>query len=257
MPKTTKKVYKRKSVARRPARRIPRSMTNQPEHASLSCTRSFPASTVNTIYAQLNTQLSGFPRAVNVAQSYQFYRITNIKLRVKSPYDTYINMGPTASGAYQKPYFYYMLDKSASIPTNITLEGLKQMGAKPRPLDEKAITISWKPTVLTAVATNLPVSGGAPMPSQYKSSPWLSTSANTQTPAWFASEVDHLGIYWGAFSALAGVADPITYETELEVQFEFKKPLVITSTGDTVATVLDFAQPNRSVDGVVGGPDGI
>lgn len=247
-------VKKRATKRRAPRRRIPRSVsTNQPEHASMSCTRSLTVSTVNTMYSVLNTQLVNFTRATTVAQGYQFYRITNIKLRVKSPFDTYQNTGT----AYQKPYFYYMLDKSGSIPTNVNLEGLKQMGAKPRVMDEKAITVSWKPSVLTLVATNLPVVGSAPLANAYKLSPWLATCQDPQTPAWSPSQVDHLGIYWGAFAQATGAPDPITYEVEMEVQFEFKGPLVYRNPSTTSATPAAFAIENDSVDGVVGGPDGV
>jgi len=206
------------------------------------------------MYSILNTQLSDFPRAVTVSQGYQHYRITNVKLRIKSPYDTYVNMG-TGSGAYQKPYLYYMIDKSASIPTNVSLEGLKQMGAKPRAMDEKQLTISWKPAVLEFAATQ--IFTGTGLPNKYKLSPWLSTAANPQTPTWTPSQVDHLGVYWGAFAALAGIADPITYEVEMEVQFQFKKPLVSTRDGATTAIQASFAIENNSIDGIVGGPDGI
>lgn len=53
-----------------------------------------------------------------------------------------------------------MIDKAGAIPTNITLEGLKKMGAKPRALDEKPIVIGWKPSVLENVMT---AGGGAPL----------------------------------------------------------------------------------------------
>lgn len=228
--------------------------SNVPEYASCSVTRTLTPGTNNTIYSMLNTQLSQFTRAATIAQGYQHYRITNIKLRIKSPYDTYGNQNPIG-GVYQKPYFYYMIDKSASVPTNVTLEGLKQMGAKPIAMDEKAITISWKPSVLEFTATAIP--GMIGKPNKYRLSPWLSTTDNPQSATWTPSTVDHLGIYWGTFSALAGVADPITYDVEMEVQFQFKKPLVHTPAGAQTAVQAQFAEQNSSVDGVVGGPDGV
>lgn len=208
------------------------------------------ASTVNTMYSLFNTQLSQFPRAVNVAQSYQHYKIKNIILRVKGSFDTYMNTG----NAYQKPYFYYMIDKSGSIPQNVTLEGLKQMGAKPRALDEKALTVSWSPSVLEFTATQVTTQVG--LPNKYKISPWLSTADRVATNTWVPSSVDHLGIFWGAFAGLTGVADPITYDVEVEVQFQFKKPITIVAPGAQTAIPAVFATPNDSVDGVVGGPDG-
>lgn len=236
-------------------RRFPRRSGNVPEMASCSVTRTMNACTVNQMYSLMNTQLSDYTRAVNVAKGYAFYRIANIKLRIKSPFDTFINGGATGAGAYQKPYFYYQLDKSGGIPTNIQLEGLKQMGARPRVMDEKSIVVSWKPSVLDFAATSLP--GGIGLPNHYKLSPWLSTAEQPQHTPWAPSQVDHLGIYWGAFASLSGVAPAITYDVEVEVQFQFKKPLVSTTTGATNATPATFAEANTSVDGVVGGPDGV
>lgn len=244
---TKKRVYKKRTT--RP-RRAARKARNQPEHASMSCTRSMNASQVNNIYSLLNTQLSDFPRAVTVAQGYQMYRITNIKLRVKSSWDTFQNTG----NAYAKPFFYYMLDKSGSVPTNVALEGLKQMGAKPRALDEKTLTVSWRPTVLQSTGNN--ISAGGTSLSTVKRAPWLTTNRTPQVPTWTPNDVDHLGIYWGAFAALVGQADPITYEVECEVQFEFKAPLVHTPVGSATAINATFAEPNASIDGIVGGPDG-
>lgn len=203
----------------------------------------------------MDTSLDQFPRAVAIAEQYQHYRIRNIKLRIKSPYDTYINMGPTGTGAYQKPYLYYMIDKSGTLSTSVTLENLKGMGARPRAMDEKSITVSWAPSVLTTTATSLAPT--VQLPNQYKISPWLSTTDDVQSATFVPSSVSHLGIYWGAFAALAGTEDPITYDVEVEVQFQFKKPNVTVLPGAPAATPAVFAQQNASVDGIVGGPDGI
>lgn len=206
------------------------------------------------MYSAMATSLNQFTRATTIAQGYQFYRITNIKLRIKAPYDTFVNANPT-QGQYQKPYMYYMIDKAGSVPSNVTLEGLKQMGAKPIAMDEKAITISWKPSVLEFAATA--ASAGIGLPNRYRLSPWLTTQNNVVSAPWAASQVDHLGIYYGVFSALAGAADPITYDVEMEVQFQFKKPLVHTAVGSNHATPVVFATQNDSTDGIVGGPDGV
>ena len=141
-----------------------------------------------------------------------------------------------------------MIDKAGAIPTNITLEGLKQMGAKPRALDEKPVPIGWRPSVLTVDMT---AGGVAPLTqaSQYKISPWLNTNANTvDVAAWNPSTIDHLGLYWYV-ETLVSTAQP--YEVDVEVQFEFKKPLIATSVGQVSAIPAGLAQLNASKDGVV------
>lgn len=225
-------------------------MRNVPDVAMCSETRSMVAKPLNQMGSLMNTQLAQFPRASAIAKGYQMYRIKSIALRFKPSFDTFINSG----NAYQKPFLYYMIDKSGSIPSNVTLEGLKQMGAKPRVLDEKAVVISWRPSVLTFGATS--ITSGIGLPNKYQISPWLSTSENV-TGTWFASQVQHLGVYFMATAAVTGEAPPITYNYEIEVQFEFKKPLITTTAASVPATPAQFAEFNNSPDGIVGGPDGI
>lgn len=252
-----KKVYAKRKATKRPIKkRTYRKKSNVPDMASLSVKRSMTTAQgtqfgSNTLYSLMNTQLLDYPRAVQVAAAYQHYRIKNIKLTIKPSYDTYqIIAGATTS----KPNLYYMIDKSGSVPTNISLEGLKNMGARPKQLDEKNIVISWSPSVLESAM----YAGGGPGAgsfSKYKISPWLTTSANTVSPGAFqASGLDHLGIYWyvDQLVNLAGAQ----YSVECEVQFQFKKPLTNLLSG-TEATPAVAAELNHSPDGIVGGGDGI
>jgi len=200
----------------------------------------------------MNIALADYVRAPIVAQAYQHFRIKYVKLTFKPNYDTFSS---DASSGYSKPYFYYMIDKAGAIPTTITLEGLKGMGAKPRALDEKPIVVGWSPSVLNDVLT---AGGGAPTAqgSAYRISPWLNTNSSTVNTLWNPSSVDHLGCYW--------MADAINYSTnnnaylvEIEVQFEFKKPLIARPTGATAALPAQLAVLDASPDGVEGGNDGI
>lgn len=175
-----------------------------------------------------------------------------ITITFKPTYDTYAPTGGTTIG---KPNLYFMLDKSGSLPTNITLEGLKAMGARPRQLDEKNMSVSWAPSVLdyTMIA-----SGAAPTanPAKYKISPWLSCNENIVAPGAFnPSRVDHLGLYWYVDQANPG-ATPSVYTVEIEVQFVFKKPLTVLSSS-VAAIPAQYAVLNDSPDGIVGGNDGV
>jgi len=225
-----------------------------PDMASLSVKRSMTtgspptAFSGNTLYSLMNTQLLDFPRAVQVAAAYQHYRIKKITLTFKPSYDTFTN-----GGLSTKPNLYYMIDKSGSIPTNSTLEGLKQMGAKPRQLDEKNLTVSWRPSVLESVMV---ASGGAggPASSKYNISPWLTTTADNVSPGAFSpSGVDHLGLYWYLDQLQTG---GYQYAIEVEVQFQFKKPL-INNVSSVSAIPAQLARLNDSPDGVEGGGDGL
>jgi len=95
--------------------------------------------------------------------------------------------------------------------------------------------------------------GGAAS-SKYRISPWLTTTADNVSPGAFsASGVDHLGIYWYLDQLAAG---GYQYSVEVEVQFEFKKPL-INNVSSVSAVPAQLARLNDSPDGVEGGGDGI
>jgi len=206
----------------------------------------------NTLYSQMNTQLADFVRATTVANAYQHYKIKRIAITFKPTFDTYAPTGGTNIG---KPNLYYMIDKSGSIPVNISLEGLKQMGARPRQLDEKNLVVSWAPSVLDVAMT---AGGAAPTsnPAKYRISPWLSCNENIVAPGVFtASRVDHLGLYWYVDQANPGTTPPV-YTCEIEAQFVFKKPLTVVSSSFQ-AIPAQKAVLNDSPDGIVGGNDGV
>lgn len=230
---------------------------NVRDQASLSENRTFVVPggnqpVANQMYSLLNTTLAQFFRAPTVAQGYQFYKIKRIALKIKPQFDTFFSGAPNS---YGKPKLYYMLDKSGSLPTTVTLEMLKQMGAKPHNLDEKPLVISWAPSVLTSDLTNTaPVATQA---AQYKISPWLSTSDAVIGTTWNPSSVDHLGVYWYVESTSYGGTGGMPYQIDVEVQFMFKKPLIESAGTTTPAISVVPAVIDNSPDGIEGGSDGI
>lgn len=252
-----KKQYRKKRAAPKrrqaPRRRMAKRSGNVAEYASMSVKRSYTTGEGNQLYSLMNTQLSQFGRAVQVAKAYQFYRIKRIAMTFKPQMDTFAN---NTGVGYTKPYLYYMIDKSGALQSNVTLETLKQMGARPKVLDEKPVTVSWTPSVLDFAAVDVGAAAG--FPNKYKLSPWLTTNERGVTTTWNPSEVDHLGIYYIAVSALIGGTPPtVKYDVEVEVQFEFKKPLIQNAPSAPVAVGIQPLLLNDSPDGVVGGPDGI
>jgi len=238
----------RRRGGRRPAPSRPlRRARDVSDLASLSVTATLvpPPGNQNfltgALYSLMNTELAGYARAVQVAKAYQHYRITKITLKLKPTADTYTQGGPS------KPQLYYMIDKSGSVPTNATLELLKQMGAKPHAFDENTRVISWRPSVLADTATN----PGAlqSTPNKYMISPWLSTNANIISPNVFnPSTVDHLGIYWFVDQQFQ---PGYGYQAEVEVQFQFKKPVWVTVSGAVAAIPAQIGTPDNSPDGIL------
>lgn len=233
--KGAKKVVRRRAVARRRA--------NVSDLASCSVRRSLAPATGNHMYSFDDIALAQFDRASAIAKNYQRFRITGVKVTWKPTFDTYSPATPN-----QKPYLYYMVDKSGSIPDNVTLEGLKQMGARPRALDEKPVSVTFKPAVLGESRIN----AGIPQASQYLVSPWLATAQNPTSPlAWNPSDVSHQGLKF--YIEQFGVAEQV-FQMEIEVQFQFIKPLFPTLSS-TPALGLQYAVLDNSSDGIVGGAD--
>lgn len=242
-----KTVIRRRRAPRRKApmrKRMLRKRNNAKDMASLSVVRTFAPINTNAAVVYDNIQLADFQRAVQVAQAYQRFRMVGVKLTFKPAYDTYSQGGPL-----QKPNLYYIIDKSGSIPDNFTLEGLKQAGARPVPLDERPIFVRWSPSVLNETLN----AAGAGSASGYKVSPLLATNGNATNPGpWIPSTVAHLGLKYyveqqGGVSAV---------NVEAEVQFEFFKP-IWPSLAAAPAVKMTYAAIDASPDGVEGGSDGI
>lgn len=245
-PMKGKKTQQPKVRRRRAFRR-----SGVPEYASLSVKRSLAGPVggnfgIGVLYSLMDTSLAQFPRAVQVAGAYQHYRIKRISVTFKPSFDSIVAQAGVVA---TKPRLYWMIDKSGAIPTNIALEGLKAMGARPREIDEKPVVVSWAPSVLDATMNAAPNS----IASKYQVSPWLSTASVPVQPGVFVpSDVDHLGLYW----FIDSLNNPIgqQFQIEVEVQFQFKKPLtnILSAVNAIKAT---FAAINDSPDGIVGGHD--
>lgn len=251
-----KRVGKRGGKRLGRGRRLRRARASQvAEYASLSVKRTLQTNgqnfQVNTLYNLMATQLTDFQRAVQVAAAYQHYRIKKIAVTFKPTFDTF---SQNAAQTMSKMHLYYMIDKAGSIPTNVTLEGLKQMGARPFALDEKEKTVAWAPSVLES-AMYAPGLGNN-IQAKYQISPWLSTASSPVQPGVFVpSGIDHLGLYWYCEQLIT--PGETVYEAEVEVQFEFKKALAPNSISTVEAAPARVAVLNDSKDGIVGGADGV
>lgn len=258
--KTTKPMRRARRVPRPPRSIMSKKKYNTGEFASLSCTRTLTvappatnATVTDTMFSFDDFKLSDFPRAVQVAQGYQHYRITGIKLTFKPAYDTYQQNAPGGGANTQKPFLYYMIDKAAAIPDNVTLEGLKNMGARPRAFKSSPLSVTWRPSVLNLVDNG---QNAGTIGTSYRISPWLNTAAAPLLVAWAPSEVPHRGIFWYMEQPGAGVGETTVY-VEVELQFQFKKPLIASMVGATSARRLEYPKLDLSPDGIEGGSDGI
>lgn len=201
---------------RRPQRR---SKYEVPERASLTEVISPQvALAANTNYSDYTLNLASLPRASLVAQGFQYFRIKRVTYVIKPFADTF------APGALANvPYLYQMIDRTKQFAGGFTTEQLRNMGAKARRLDDKTLTFSFTPSVLTETYDNSAVNG---LPVQYKLMPWLPTRDLTAVGVWNPSVVDHTGVVWTVEELLA--TSPVGYTIERRIQVEFKKPQVPT-----------------------------
>lgn len=201
-------------------RRKMRGSNGVPEWASGSFTRSLinpldgtQLLNPNTTYRLYDTAIDQFPRAGIIAAAYQQYRIKRVTLTIRPLVDTF------AAGAAQSvPQLYHMIDKIRALSALVGLPSMKNMGAVPRRLDDKNLTISWAPAVLDAATDN---GAGAITMAKANVSPWLNTTDNPFAVPVVVSSVDHLGVIWQV-EQLVGNSGNFTVDCTIDVQF--RKP---------------------------------
>lgn len=212
------------------------------ESASLTEVQApIPTPLANQNYSTYNISLASCTRAQDVAKGYQYYRIKRITYVIKPLSDTFNAQALAPGGSSASvPYLYYMIDRTRLFQNGFTIDQLKAMGAKARRLDDKTLTFSYTPSVLTETFDPTANANGAV---QYKMMPWLPTKDINQLGIWNPNTTDHLGVVWRV-EQVSGT--PIGYQLERRVQLEFKKPAIPTLANaiedvplDTDATLVE------------------
>lgn len=223
-------------VARKGQRRIPRTVrAGVPDIASLTEVKELPIYSTNQMYQAYNIQLSTCPRAVSVAKGYQLYRIKRVTFKLSPLLDTF-----AAGSNTTVPYLYYMIDRTKNLIASNSVRDLQKAGAKPRRVDDKQITFSYRPSVLTSGYDGNPPAGQSIVQfSQYRMSPWLNTRDQESIALWNPDSTDHQGIVWMVQNAVGG-SDNISYKMDLILEFEFKKPSYQVTPSDDFPPPLTF-----------------
>lgn len=184
---------------------------------------------INGLFRIDDICLQQFDRLTQIGRAYQFFRINKVEMKFKPLADTFTAPGVLQPGNWMSvPYFYALINKSDSLNASITgFDGLRDAGVKPRRMDDKTITVSWRPTV--ALGASISETNNTMSYAAYRTSPWLSTNKNVMIPGgvstWLPSEVPHLGIIYGVEQEYTG-NDVLPYGVEITVHAQFKKPLV-------------------------------
>lgn len=225
--KMAKKPYKKRIYRRRP-QRVARSIATNTAAVRENYSVAVNDGVVNFFSTSLNQTV--FNRSQAVAQNFQQYRIKYVKLIFKPAADTF---APTAGN--QIPQLYFLMNKAQSVPTTATVQSMLDMGCRPTRFDDKNITRAYKPTVLLGADTT--AVGAATVASRVLTTPWLSTNAYSQNPqpGWIPSAVEHLGCLFFITKYNAGQTIPFTID--VEVVFQFRRPLEIYPSGTPTQNV--------------------
>lgn len=176
----------------------------------------------------------------DLAQFFQLFRITGVQMRFKPNVDAIV----PAQGQI-KPYLYWQIDRSATIPNNIDATYFEDLGCKPTVVDEKPIIRSYRPSVLTANpngAAGLQTGG-------YKLSPWLPTNMESvdEDPTGFTvSTVEHHGCLF--YISKTAQNDGQYYDIDVTVTVQFWKPLVVPAPGAGPAVKVTYAKGDLATD---------
>jgi len=216
----------------RPTRRVPRRKTTRPrrrvvrrkgaalETASCKELYSLRGMSSNTPYSDVEQNLGFYKRAQAIGQNYQFFRIKHIKYKFIARYNTF--QATTAeANAFPIPLFYSRIDKGGALPSTTSIGQLKSMGCRPIRFT-KDIVVMFKPGVSIVTDNN---ANTAALPTMPKTSPWLLTGRTVEQAVWAPNDTDHKGLYWYMETAALPGDGTYEYDCEVEVMFEFKKPL--------------------------------
>lgn len=187
-------------------------------------------------------------RASIVAPAYGLYRIAQIEYKITPKYDTFnANLGqggvPIGDQAVEVPKLYWKMNRYGDSPVGFTEADMLQLGSKPLRLDDKTLTIKYKPNILLANAGAAATAqdGGS---GQVKVTPWLSTDTEAGDNQFTLSTTVHYGhLMFIACEAAGDGVSPIC-DIKARVIYEFKNPRILES---AAATARRQATPHESV----------
>lgn len=209
--------------------------------ATITETREAQAIAVNTCYNE-QFNIAEFPRALETAKSFKFYRAT----RVEYIYTPEYNVFSESSGS-TKPYLRYIMNRTGD-QTTLNAGDLENMGAKPLSFSSSKV-IAYKPNLAQTIGV-FSTSGNTQdqLGLEPKYDAWLATKflVNQLAPAAgvspSATAMYNCPYYLGHYVIISAdaIEKPQVGTLEIHVQWEFKDPQVST-TRTTVSNGADAA----------------
>jgi len=182
-----------------------------------SATETFSLGVTAGVVSDFTFDMTDLVRTKALMNVYQYYRITSVEMRFKPFFDTYAN---GISSGQTMPYLFFQYDKSGSL-SGLNAQGFEDIGTKAIRFDDKTLTRTWKPSVLTTSAS----SGGGGGVTQFKVSPWLPT----QVLGLPNDGVTHYGAIF--YISKTSPSDATVYDVDVVVNLQYRKPQITPSTG--------------------------
>lgn len=187
-------------------------------------------------------------RASIVAPAYGLYRVAQIEYKITPKYDTYnANLGqpgvPIGDQAVEVPKLYWKMNRYGDSPVGFTETDMLTLGSKPLRLDDKTLTIKYKPNILLANAGAAATAqdGGS---GQVKITPWLSTDTEASDNQFALSTTVHYGHLMFIAAAAAGDGVSPVCDIKARVVYEFKNPRILESES---AQARRMATPHQTI----------
>lgn len=215
--RSVRRVRRSKRTNRRVVRRVRKTIAPM-ETACLKETFSAGNIEPNTPY-EPQLSLDMFPRALDVADNYQEYRVSRVEYLYTPMYDTFSALyAPGTSNVQVSLPYLYTKKQTVKTPAAYTLAFLTAQGAKPIRLDDKTIRHKYRPHILQGgmkdVTTGLSV--------RAVKSPWLSTHEDGTTV--MDDTVHYTHNFWVQQDVVNPTASAAVCSLEINVYFEFRKP---------------------------------
>lgn len=169
--------------------------------------------------------VNGAPtRASMVAPAYGLYRIAQVEFKITPTADTYTpDLAPIGDAAVEVPKLYWKMNRYGDAPVGFGEADMLSLSSKPLRLDDKTLTIKYKPNILLA-NVGQPAQADAGGSGQVKITPWLSTDSKVDNGQFALSTTTHYGHLMFIECAAAGDGTPRVAEIQCRVVYEFKNP---------------------------------
>jgi len=177
-------------------------------------------------------------RAATVAPAFGLYRIADVQFKLTPRFDTFSSgLAPGGDAPVEVPKVYWKINRYGDSPIGFSESDMLSLGCKPIRLDDKTVTIQYKPNILLASAgaqAAAQAGGGG----QIKMTPWLSTDNEPDNGAFALNTTTHYGHMMFIECAAGGDGTPIVCEMTCRVVYEFKNPRVVADAEDAQRRAL-------------------